>query len=69
VREIRISILYVDERLVSTTLKPYEEVNNGCVVISTRNAFEAGRGEREKVFNDEDFNARYCKIQKSARLT
>ena len=34
-------------------LKPYEEVNNRSVIASTRNAFEAGRDDREKVFNGE----------------
>jgi len=58
IRETPIPIPYADERLVPTTLKPYEEVNNGRVITSTRNAFEAGRDDHE-VFNDEDFNARY----------
>jgi hypothetical protein len=59
VRETPIPTPHADERLVPTILKPYEEVNNGRVITSTRNAFEAGRDDREKVFNDEDFNARY----------
>lgn len=70
VRETPIPTPHADERLVPTTLKPYEEVNNGREITSTRNAFEAGRDDREKVFiDDEDFNARYWKIQESAPLT
>ena len=64
VRETSILILHVDERLIPTTLKPHEEVNSGRVITSTRNAFEAGRDDPKKVFNDEDFNAQYGRIQK-----
>jgi hypothetical protein len=59
VRETPIPIPHANERLVPTTLKPYEKVNNGRVIILTKNAFEAGRDDREKVFSDEDFNVRY----------
>jgi len=46
VRETPIQTPHADERLVPTTLKPYEEANNGRVITSTRNAFEAGRDDR-----------------------
>jgi hypothetical protein len=45
VRETPIPTPYADERLILITLKPYKEVNNGRVITSTRNAFEAGRDD------------------------
>ena len=45
-RETPIPTPHADERLVPTTLKAYEEVNNGRVITSTRSAFEAGRDDR-----------------------
>jgi hypothetical protein len=55
VREIPIPTPHADERLVPTTLKPCEEVNNGRVIILTRTVFEAGRDD--------------CRVSKAARDT
>jgi hypothetical protein len=55
VREIPILTPHAAERLVSTTLKPCEEVNNGRVITLTRTVFEAGRDD--------------CRVSKATRDT
>jgi hypothetical protein len=55
VREIPIPTPHADERLVRTTLKPCEEVNNGRVITLKRTVFEAGRDD--------------CRVSKAARDT
>jgi hypothetical protein len=55
VREIPIPTPHADERLVPTTLKPCEEVNNGRVITLTRTVVEAGRDD--------------CRVSKAARDT
>jgi hypothetical protein len=45
VREIPIPTPHADERLLLTTLKPCEEINNGRVITLTRTVVEAGRDD------------------------
>lgn len=52
-RETPIPTPHADKILVYTTLKPYEEVNNGRVISSTRNALEVGSEKVFNVFDDE----------------